>query len=215
MKLKEMAEKYRIEKSELEIWLYNSLPEELSSSVTYGAFGTVTIDDKYVPQIIDVYQNEMRKKREAEKKIADLEQQEKAAYEEQQRKIQNIIVTTGDLKREYEIISPVYFQISNKGIFSSSLSDLKKRYISDIAEMKRIGSMSEAKADWGRLTLGEWSVGQNDFEAAFYIATQEIKKRAAIVGADAVICMRQDIDIDTNGFAFFYLQMYGTAVRFI
>lgn len=126
MKLKEMAEKYRIEKSELEIWLYNSLPEELSSSVTYGAFGTVTIDDKYVPQIIDVYQNEMRKKREAEKKIADLEQQEKAAYEEQQRKIQNIIVTTGDLKREYEIISPVYFQISNKGIFSSSLSDLKK-----------------------------------------------------------------------------------------
>ena len=33
------------------------------------------------------------------------------------------------------------------------------------------------------------------------------------MGADAVIGMRQDIDIDTNGFSYFYLQMYGTAVR--
>ena len=34
------------------------------------------------------------------------------------------------------------------------------------------------------------------------------------IGAEAVIGMRQDIDIDTNGFSYFYLQMYGTAVRF-
>ena len=81
--------------------------------------------------------------------------------------------------------------------------------------MKRNGTMSETRTDFGWLMLGEWSVGQNDFEAAFYIAVQELKKRAAIADADALICMRQDIDIDTNGFAFFYLQMYGTAVRFI
>lgn len=41
-----------------------------------------------------------------------------------------------------------------------------------------------------------------------------MKKRAKRVGADAIICMRQDIDMDTNGFAYFYLQMYGTAVKF-
>jgi uncharacterized protein YbjQ (UPF0145 family) len=35
-----------------------------------------------------------------------------------------------------------------------------------------------------------------------------------MLGADAVIGMRQDIDLDTNGFQFFYLQMYGTAVKF-
>ncbi len=35
-----------------------------------------------------------------------------------------------------------------------------------------------------------------------------------MLGADAVIAMRQDIDLDTEGFQFFYLQMYGTAVRF-
>ena len=52
------------------------------------------------------------------------------------------------------------------------------------------------------------------FEKAFFIATEELKKRGEMVGADAIICMRQDIDMDTNGFAFFYLQMYGTAVKF-
>jgi uncharacterized protein YbjQ (UPF0145 family) len=67
--------------------------------------------------------------------------------------------------------------------------------------------------NWGFL-YGEFSVGQSDFDKAFFIAVQELKKRAAMVGADAVIGMRQDIDLDTSGFQFFYLQMYGTAVRF-
>ena len=125
-----------------------------------------------------------------------------------------IIVTTGDLRRDYEVLGPVYFQISNKGIFSSTLGTLKRQYFDEIQRMKDRGTMSADRMDWGFL-YGEWSVGQNDFEAAFYIATEEIKKRAIMVGADAVICMRQDIDLDTNGFAFFYLQMYGTAVKFI
>ena len=124
-----------------------------------------------------------------------------------------VVVTTGDLKQDYEILGPVYFQVSNKGLFGSALSNLKKKYINEIQAMKQRGAMSEDRADWGSL-YGEWSVGQSDFEAAFYIATEELKKRAEMVGADAVICMRQDIDMDTNGFAFFYLQMYGTAVRF-
>ena len=35
-----------------------------------------------------------------------------------------VIVTTGDLKADYGIIGPVYFQVSNKGVFSSALSKL-------------------------------------------------------------------------------------------
>ena len=31
-----------------------------------------------------------------------------------------VIVTTCDLKEDYEIIGPVFYQISNKGLFSSS-----------------------------------------------------------------------------------------------
>lgn len=126
----------------------------------------------------------------------------------------NIIVTTGDLKREYEILGPVYFQVSNKGLFGSSLSKLVAKYQNEIQQMKKQGTMSENQSDWGFL-YGEWSVGQSDFEKAFFIATEELKKRAEMVGADAVICMRQDIDMDTNGFSYFYLQMYGTAVKFI
>ncbi len=126
----------------------------------------------------------------------------------------NVLVTTGDINREYEILGPVYFQVSNKGVFGSALSSLVKKYKDQIASMKKQGTMSQERSDWGFL-YGEWSVGQSDFEKAFFVATEELKKRGEMVGADAIICMRQDIDMDTNGFAYFYLQMYGTAVRFI
>ena len=126
----------------------------------------------------------------------------------------NIIVTTGDLHKDYQVLGPVYFQVSNKGLFSSALGKLKEKYKLEIQSAKKSGAMSQDKADWGFL-YGEWSVGQSDFEAAFFIATEELKKRAEMFGADAIICMRQDIDMDTNGFAYFYLQMYGTAVKFV
>lgn len=124
-----------------------------------------------------------------------------------------VIVTTGDLKQDYEILGPVYFQVSNKGLFGNALGKYVKKYQAEIQEMKRSGTMSQDRADWGFL-YGEWSVGQSDFEKAFFIATEELKKRGEMVGADAIICMRQDIDMDTNCFAYFYLQMYGTAVKF-
>lgn len=123
-----------------------------------------------------------------------------------------ITVTTGDIREDYDIIGPVYFQVSNKGLFGSALSRLVPQYQEQIKKMKASGTMSQDRSDWGFL-YGEWSVGQSDFEKAFFIAVEELKKRAKMVGADAIIGLRQDIDLDTNGFAFFYLQMYGTAVR--
>ena len=137
----------------------------------------------------------------------------KSKAEEREDAAEKIIVTTCDLKEDYEIIGPVYFQVSNKGIFSSAYSELVRKYSNKIVEMKRSGNISKEKADWGFL-YGEWSVGQNDFEKAFYIAVEELKKKAALLDADAIIGMRQDIDLDTNGFSYFYLQMYGTAVKY-
>lgn len=127
---------------------------------------------------------------------------------------EHIIVTTGDLKQDYEIIGPVFFQVSNKGVLSSQLSQLVKQYEAELDELKQQGQLEQAKTDWGFL-YGELSVGQNDFSKAFFVAVQELKKRAAILGADAVVAMRQDIDLDTTRFQYFYLQMYGTAVKFI
>ena len=37
-----------------------------------------------------------------------------------------VIVTTGDLKQDYEILGPVYFQVSNKGLFGSALGNYVK-----------------------------------------------------------------------------------------
>mgnify|MGYP004678825919 FL=1 len=87
----------------------------------------------------------------------------KSKAEEREDAAEKIIVTTCDLKEDYEIIGPVYFQVSNKGIFSSAYSELVRKYSNKIVEMKRSGNISKEKADWGFL-YGEWSVGQNDFE---------------------------------------------------
>jgi uncharacterized protein YbjQ (UPF0145 family) len=124
-----------------------------------------------------------------------------------------IIVTTGDLKNDYDVIGPVYFSVSNKGLFGSQLGTLIKKYKGDIEALKKESLITPERADWGVL-WGEFSVGQNDFDKAFYIAVQELKSRASILNADAIVSMRQDIDLDTNGFQYFYLQMYGTAVKF-
>ena len=144
----------------------------------------------------------------AEQKAAEAKQ--RAA--EYRQKVNAVIVTTGDLYEDYEIIGPVYFQVSNNGMFSSTLSELVNKYSAEIEEMKNNALMSERRTDWGFL-WGEYSVGQNEFEKAFFVAIQELKKRALMLGGDAVVSMRQDIDLDTNGFQYFYLQMYGTAVK--
>ncbi len=157
-------------------------------------------------------------KKEAMKTKAAKEAAEQRAAEAKQKaaeyreKVNAVIVTTGDLKEDYEIIGPVFFQVSNKGIFSSTLSELVNKYSAEIEEMKNNALMSERRTDWGFL-WGEYSVGQNDFEKAFFVATQELKKRALMLGGDAVVSMRQDIDLDTSGFQYFYLQMYGTVVK--
>jgi len=124
-----------------------------------------------------------------------------------------IIVTTGDVRQDYDILGPVYFQVSNKGIFGSALSKLLTKHIAELAEAKKQGQVGAVRMDWGFL-YGEYSAGQSDFDRAFFVAVQELKLRAALLGADAGIGMRQDIDMDTTSFQFFYLQMYGTAVKF-
>ena len=129
------------------------------------------------------------------------------------REARDIIVTTGDINREYEVLGPVYFQVSNKGVFSSAFSKLAKQHKDELARLKKEGQVSKERPDWGFL-YGEWSAGQSNFDKAFYIAVEELKKRAAMLGADAIISMRQDIDLDTTAFQYFYLQMYGTAVKF-
>lgn len=158
------------------------------------------------------YKKEAMKSKERREAAEQREAEAKQRAVAYRQKVNAVIVTTGDLKEDYEIIGPVYFQVSNKGMFSSTLSELVNKYSAEIEEMKNNALMSERRTDWGFL-WGEYSVGQNEFEKAFLVAIQELKKRALMLGGDAVVSMHQDIDLDTNGFQYFYLQMYGTAVK--
>jgi hypothetical protein len=131
----------------------------------------------------------------------------------------NMIVSTGDINKEYEIIGPVYFQVSNKpeGFSPSRLSEYKDNYIKEVEQLKRSGKVEEiddGSVKW-ECVFGEWCLGQSSFEIAFFIAIEELKKRAKMLGANGIIFMRQDIDLDKEAVQYFYLQMYGTAVRFI
>jgi hypothetical protein len=93
--------------------------------------------------------------------------------------------------------------------------EYKDVYEKELAELKRSGAFqasSSGNIEWG-CVWGEYCLGESAFEFAFYITVEELKKRAAMLGADAVVYMRQDIDLDTEVLQYFYLQMYGTAVK--
>ena len=129
----------------------------------------------------------------------------------------NMIVSTGDINKDYEIIGPVYFQVSNKpeGFSPSTLSEYKEIYIKEVEQLKKSGKVEEVQngsIKW-ECVFGEWCLGQSSFEIAFFIAVEELKKRGRMLGADGIIFMRQDIDLDKEAFQYFYLQMYGTAVK--
>ena len=141
-------------------------------------------------------------------------------------KIHNIKITTWDIKQDYEVIGPVYFQLNDLG---STFNDLKKEYHLLLGELSKNGQRSNDRIS-GLETLGAianiasiLAGGPQDrdllgnshssFDIAFFIACEELKNRAYSLGADMIIGMKQDIDLDTTGFQHFYLQMYGTAIK--
>ena len=124
-----------------------------------------------------------------------------------------VIVTTADLKQDYEVIGPVYFQLSNKGMFGGDdIGNYKRKHQDWLIEQRRNAQIRSTPKGWG-LLFAEKAVGQSEFDVAFFIAVLELKIRATMLGGDAVIGMRQQVNIDTVGVQGFYLQMYGTAVK--
>ena len=123
-----------------------------------------------------------------------------------------IIITTVDLHTDYEVIGPIYVQVANRGEFSSHLQFLREQYAEEIDAAIDRGEIGAWKHAAGSFSADETS-GQTDFEHAFFIAVRELQKRAALIGADAVIGMRHDVDLDAEVSIYFFLQMYGTAVR--
>lgn len=133
-------------------------------------------------------------------------------------------VTTTDIHRPYEVISPIIYNTTNRGAFSSLYKKLLKKYScppydkllvfpSLSPQMKLDGLALITLFD---LSSGfEGSVGQRYFDNAFYMSVAEIKLRASELGGHAVVGMKMDFDLDTASWGCFYLQMYGTVVRFL
>lgn len=146
--------------------------------------------------------------------------------------IQKIFVTTTDIKREYDIISPVFYQINDAGsgkmIFQkqkeyrsviNALKDQNQLVNQNTSITESIGALSGmielfSTGDISASTKDLLGNGHNQFDEAFFISVEELKKRAYYMGADAIIGMKEELNLDTNGFQHFYMQMYGTAVKF-
>lgn len=149
-----------------------------------------------------------------------------------EQKLKKAFVTTGDLKEDYEVIGPVFFQINDAGggkVFQQYRSKYQKEinslYSMGLDSGDRTSTVESASLFLNALNIVMY--GQSDqtllglsgnahrnFDVAFLIAVEELKLRAVMMGGDAVICMRHDFDLDTNGWQHFYLQMYGTAIKF-
>ena len=131
-------------------------------------------------------------------------------------------VTTEDIKCNYRVVSPIIYNVTNKGVFSSAYDALSMKYDNDPHNILIVKPDRESPfgSDLGVLFLSlmdtsgqfEGSVGQRHFDRAFYIGLAEMKLRAAEMGANAIVGLRMDFDLDTTNFGAFYLQMYGTAV---
>lgn len=88
-------------------------------------------------------------------------------YAPEQRKIvpSMVQITTGDLPEAYDILKPVYFSVSNKGVFSSQLKKLAQKH-----GFSRDRSAGDRGTDVFWLLAGEWPADHQDFPRAFVAA---------------------------------------------
>ncbi|MBR3354584.1 MAG: heavy metal-binding domain-containing protein [Oscillospiraceae bacterium] len=175
---------------------------------------------------IPIKENETSKDPDTERRAQLKAEREAARKLRELRK--TVIVTTADLHVPYDIIGPVFYQLNDAGL-GGAFREIYRQYEEELNEWEAQGQSSNDKGSTFE-TLGAVvnlisiiGGGMQDrdllggahsaFDKAFYIATQELKNRALLLGGNAIVGMRQDIDLDTNGFQHFYLQMYGTAVK--
>lgn len=153
-------------------------------------------------------------------KLTENKEEKKQKYEkwlqEVYEPLNKIVVTTCDIHdRKYQIIRPCFYQVSNKGWFNDKLmGELRdpavKRYLEETRQEK------EKETAFGFFVYGEASVHQEQFEEAFAAAVVNMKEQALVAGGDAVIGYKHTIELDTdNNHAWFYLQCYGTIVKFL
>jgi uncharacterized protein YbjQ (UPF0145 family) len=116
-----------------------------------------------------------------------------------------VIVSTDRLYEPFQTISPVYTVITNRG-----------RVLDDAAKALGIDVRSFSGADLlSGLVMGDSVADYRLFPIAFTVCVEALKRGAAARGANAVIGLRMNFDLDKggSGLQFFTMQLFGTAVR--
>ena len=157
----------------------------------------------------EIERAELEKKKE-EEEIHRIE------LEERLRISTEVKASTGNYSGDYEIIAPVFFQLTNKGIYST-LKQYKKQYVPFFESFGYDRDKSKKYSIDLLFFLAPeiYSGAENDFEIAYYIGIEELKLLADGLGGDAVLFIKHDIDLDTRGWTHFSLQVTGTAVKLL
>lgn len=124
------------------------------------------------------------------------------------RKPEEIIVTTGELQRPYDVIGPIMFQTTNR---DRAMDAAAKQFGLKLDQDSLEGS-------WMLVAGANVPVAYKVLPTAFAVCVEGLKRACLKVGGDAVVWMRQDTDIEpagmTGSMQVFYMQVYGTAVKF-
>lgn len=81
-------------------------------------------------------------------KEAPTESQEPSTTPKRERTFFDVVVTTGDIKKDYQIVGPVYFHISNKGFFKNDFRKYEEEHKRWLAAHYNRGQMQETKKGW-------------------------------------------------------------------
>ena len=83
--------------------------------------------------------------------------------------LKDIIVTTGDLKQDYEVIGPIYFQVSNKGIFQAHFKVGQEEMLEEKEGRRRYLERSR----W-LFFMVDGCRSRSDFEKSIFVAVEEL-----------------------------------------
>jgi len=116
-----------------------------------------------------------------------------------------VTVSTTLLSEPFTTIGPVYAITTNQ---QGTLD----------AAAKKMGIDIRAVSDWeflSALSYGDSVASFQSFPVAFAVCIEQLKRQAANLGADAVIGIQMNFDLDRSGIGLsvFTMQLFGTAVR--
>ena len=116
-----------------------------------------------------------------------------------------VVVSTTLLSEPFTTLGPVYTLTTN---MKGTLDAAAKKLGVDVQAISNTEVLSAA-------IFGDSVANFQAFPVAFAVCVEQLKRQAASIGADAVIGVQMNFDLDRSalGLSAFTMQLFGTAVR--